>query len=141
MMDSTSIVFALYMYLNRATLCDRARRRRVNNFKLKALNFLRTVIIFFFAQVFLYFSKFIFFSPKHFLSRHFIFGDSTFNKIGNFDGCSYKHHFKNWQFDVSLFENFGKKGYFCHYFFKNFRNFFNPKNGLYIGVIIKVAKI
>ncbi|CAG5110132.1 Oidioi.mRNA.OKI2018_I69.chr2.g4564.t1.cds [Oikopleura dioica] len=28
------------MYLNRATLCDRSRRRRVDNFKLKALNVL-----------------------------------------------------------------------------------------------------
>ena len=41
MVDSTSIIFALYMYWNRQTLCDQSRRRRVNNFKLKALNFLR----------------------------------------------------------------------------------------------------
>ena len=43
MVDSTSIIFALYMYWNRQTLCDQSRRRRVNNFKLKALNFLRIV--------------------------------------------------------------------------------------------------
>ena len=44
MVDSTSIAFALYMYLNRAQLCDQSRRRRVNNFKLKALNFLRHAV-------------------------------------------------------------------------------------------------
>ena len=48
-MDSTSIAFALYMYLYRGTLCDRARRRRVNNFKLKALNFLRNSLVSYFV--------------------------------------------------------------------------------------------
>ena len=27
-------------------------------------------------------------------------------KIGNFDESPYKNHFQNWQFDVSLLENF-----------------------------------
>ena len=29
--------------------------------------------------------------------------------IGDFDGGPYKHHFQNWQFDVSLLETFRKK--------------------------------
>ena len=32
----------------------------------------------------------------------------------------YKRHFQNWQFDVSLLENFGKKVYLFHHFFQNF---------------------
>ena len=32
-------------------------------------------------------------------------------KIGDFDGGLYKKHFQNWQFDVSLLENFQKKVY------------------------------
>ena len=33
-------------------------------------------------------------------------------KIGDFDEGPYKHHFQNWQFDVSLLENFGKRCFF-----------------------------
>ena len=31
-----------------------------------------------------------------------------FEKIGDFDGGSYKTHFRDWQFDVSLLKNFRK---------------------------------
>ena len=41
-------------------------------------------------------------------------------KIGDFDGGPYKKHFQNWQFDVSLLENFRKKVYLFHHFFKIF---------------------
>ena len=45
-------------------------------------------------------------------------------KIGDFDGGPYKKQFQNWQFDVSLLENFRKKVYLFRHFFKNFRKFF-----------------
>ena len=47
-----------------------------------------------------------------------------FRKIRDFDGGRYKKHVQNWQFDVSLFENFRRKVYLFHHFLKNFRNFF-----------------
>ena len=41
-------------------------------------------------------------------------------KTGDFEGGLYKHHFQNRQFDVSLLENFGKKGLYFYHFFKIF---------------------
>ena len=38
-----------------------------------------------------------------------------FGKIGDFDGGPYKHHFQNWEFDVSLLRIFGKKVYLFHH--------------------------
>ena len=43
---------------------------------------------------------------------------------GPIRNAPYKKHFQNWQFDVSLLENFGKNVYLVQYFFKNFRKFF-----------------
>ena len=42
-------------------------------------------------------------------------------KIGDFNGGPYKQQFQNWQFDVSLLENFRKKVYLFRQFFKKFR--------------------
>ena len=44
-------------------------------------------------------------------------------KIGDFDGGPYKKHFQNWQFDVSLLENFQKRCIFFAIFSKIFENF------------------
>ena len=41
-------------------------------------------------------------------------------QIGDFNGGPYKHHLQNWQFDVSLLENFGKKVYLFSNIFENF---------------------
>ena len=56
-----------------------------------------------------------------------------FENIGDFDGGSYKNHFQNWQFDVSLLKNFRKKVYFLHHFFKKCLKIFSKFH--YMGVM------